>query len=133
MPFESYPEGGYELLGRVQGIGRGTRRTSAPLFMQKTGKTSCAYCGLDLVKSFTNWLQIQLDHVVPKKVCKKLSIQENWVEDYTNRVLACNACNGFDNQYEPPANIDCPQSWLRLVWQEVCKFVELLMKAIDSN
>lgn len=78
--------------------------------MQKTGQTACAYCGLDLANSFTNWLQMALDHVVPKSVCKKLLLQDEWVEDYTNRVLACGACNGFDNQYKASPETVCPQS-----------------------
>ncbi len=51
-----------------------------------------------------------LDHVVPKNVCKNFSLPEKWIEDCTNRVLACGACNGFDNQYKPPADTACPQS-----------------------
>jgi hypothetical protein len=78
--------------------------------MQKVSQTTCAYCGLDFTKSFRRWLQMALDHVVPKEVCKKLCVQERWVEDYTNRVLACGACNGFDNQYKPPAGTKCPRS-----------------------
>ena len=110
MPFDSYPAGGLQLLGRVEGVGRGTRRTSGPKFIQKTRQISCAYCGLNLVESFTNWLQMALDHVVPKSVCKGFSLPEEWIEDYTNRVLACGACNGFDNQYKPPCDTECPRS-----------------------
>src|SRR5262249_39231263 len=60
-----------------------------------TGKTTCAYCGLDFVKCFTNWLQMHLDHVVPqdKTFNDKLHIPHEWTWDYTNRVLACGACN----------------------------------------
>src|SRR5262249_37598686 len=33
----------------------------------------------------------------------KLAVPKEWTWDYTNRVLACTACNGFDNQYSPPS------------------------------
>ena len=109
-PFDSYPSGGRILLGRVEGVGRGTRRTSGQQFMKRTGQLRCAYCDLDLVHSFENWLQMALDHVVPKQVCKEFSLPNEWVEDYTNRVLACGACNVFDNQYKPPIETACPRS-----------------------
>src|SRR5262245_26897541 len=103
-PFDSYPKGGKELLGR---FGRGftirgnTRMIRGPDFMRKTGQTACAYCGLSLVASFENWLQMQLDHVVPRKVCQEWGMCLEWRDDLTNIVLACTACNGFDNQYLP--------------------------------
>src|SRR5262249_16004750 len=76
-PFDLYPKGGKELLG---GFGRGytirgnTRKIRGPHFMRKTRQTACAYCGLSFVESFENWLQMQLDHVVPRKVCQDLGM-----------------------------------------------------------
>jgi hypothetical protein len=106
-PFESYPGGGKILLGR---LGHGlTRRRRGPRFMRKTGQRLCAYCRLGLVERFEYWLQIHLDHVVPRDVCKRWNLREDWWDDYTNIVLACAACNEFDNQYEPQA-IECPQT-----------------------
>ena len=34
----------------------------------------------------------------------------NWLEDYSNLVLACSACNGFKNQYKLPEEMLLPQS-----------------------
>jgi hypothetical protein len=107
-PFDSYPGGGNELLGRV--VGGNCRRGYGLRFVQKTGQTACAYCGMDLVGSYQSWLQMALDHVVPKSVCKNFSLPDDWVEDYTNKVVTCAACNGFDNRYKPPGDAECPQS-----------------------
>lgn len=108
MPFDEYPGGGKELLGRVPG--GNCRHGYCLKFIQKTRQTACAYCGLPLLKSYQNWLQMALDHVVPRGVCGKLSLPQDWVEDYGNRVLTCAACNGFDNRYKPPPTTTCPQS-----------------------
>jgi hypothetical protein len=78
--------------------------------MQITGQTTCAYCGVDLVISFDHWLQLALDHVVPKGVCKQFGLPGCWTEDRINKVLACAACNGWDNRYKPPALTMCPGS-----------------------
>lgn len=106
--FDSYPNGGRQLFKRVP-RGKTTRLKSAPWFIRHTGQTACAYCNNDLVGLFEDWLQISLDHVVPKHVCKRFELKKDWTEDLTNHVLACGACNGLDNQYEPQ-NAQCPQS-----------------------
>jgi hypothetical protein len=40
-----------------------------------------------------------IDHVVPVSVCKGLNIQMEFCRSLANMVLACAACNGFDNRY----------------------------------
>ena len=108
QPFESYPELGIVLLG---GIGGGTcRHDYGPKFQQRTGQTSCAYCGMSLVDTYEHWLQMAIDHVVPKSVCWSLGIQTDWMEDCINKVLSCAACNGFKNRYQAPTNALCPSS-----------------------
>jgi hypothetical protein len=107
MPFDSYPSEGKALLGRVSG--NNCRRGYGLKFMRVTGQTTCAYCGLDLVASFENWLQMALDHVVPRNVCKSISLPDEWTKDCINRVLACSACNGLDNRYKPQVLPDCPR------------------------
>lgn len=107
MPFDSYPHEGKVLLGCVSGAN--CRREYGLHFMQKTGQTTCAYCGLDIAASYENWLQMALDHVVPVSVCRSLSLPDEWTEDCTNKVLACAACNGFDNRYQP-VSAGCPES-----------------------
>lgn len=70
--------------------------------MRRTGLTTCAYCGRDFAASYEAWLTMALDHVVPVNVCHANGLPEEWREDVSNRVLACSACNGFRNRYEPP-------------------------------
>jgi hypothetical protein len=78
--------------------------------MQKTGQTACAYCGLDFASSYENWLQMALDHVVPGNVCRSFALPDEWADDCTNKVLACAACNGFDNRYKQSPVEVCPRS-----------------------
>lgn len=94
MPFDLYPKKGRELLGELKKGGK-TRFKRAPELMRETDLTKCAYCGLDFKASLIHWRQMTLDHVVPKgeKFTKGLGIPEKWTKDYTNRVLACYACN----------------------------------------
>ena len=108
LPFEAYPQQGRTLLGRVKGAN--CRHEYGLQFMQKTGQSACAYCGLDFAASYENWLEMALDHVVPVSVCKYFSLPVDWTEDCSNRVLACAACNGFDNRYKQAIEEVCPQS-----------------------
>ena len=108
LPFDSYPKQGRALLGIVNG--NNMRHIYGLRFMQMTGQTCCAYCGWNLVQSYETWLSMQLDHVVPSSVCKRFSLPKLWVDDCTNRVLACPGCNGFDNRYPLPADVMCPQT-----------------------
>jgi 5-methylcytosine-specific restriction endonuclease McrA len=106
VPFDRYPGEGRELLGRVAGAN--CRHEYGLAFMQRTGQTRCAYCDADFAASYETWLTMALDHVVPASVCDSMAIPENWGEDYSNRVLACAACNGFRNRYSPIDNIAWP-------------------------
>jgi hypothetical protein len=98
-PFAKYPGDGTRLLGPVTGAN--CRRGYGLQFFQLTGIGSCAYCGTNLAGSYNAWLTIVLDHAVPESVGQALKIREDWLEDLSNRVLACGACNTFDNRYEP--------------------------------
>lgn len=106
VPFASYPNGGRALLGSV---GNGTCRHDYGLrFMQITGQTTCAYCGLDFAASYRNWLQMALDHVIPTRTGTAKCIDAKWLNDTSNKVLACAACNTFQNRYPLPDNELCP-------------------------
>ena len=106
LPFDGYPGSGRVLLGATPG---GTcRREYGLVFMRKTGQTCCAYCGLNFAARYEDWLQMAIDHVVPKSVCGALDIPILWYEDCINKVLACAACNGFDNRYKLPETDVCP-------------------------
>ena len=97
-PFDDYPNAGKALIKFAKGAS--CRREYGNDFMQATGQTKCAYCGLDLTESFENWLTMTLDHVVPSSVCKQLGIRREWEGDFINMVLSCSACNGFENRYK---------------------------------
>ena len=99
LPFESYPDQGRRLLGRVSG---GNCRHSYGLkFMRLTRLTKCAYCGIDLGEVYESWLNMALDHVIPHNTCQAWQVPEEWREDYSNRVLSCTTCNTFGNRYSP--------------------------------
>jgi hypothetical protein len=108
LPFNTYPYGGRKLLGKLHGTT--CRRGYGLDFMKKTGQHSCAYCGRDFSQSYENWLSMALDHVVPTSVCKGWGLDKTWTDDCVNKVLACAACNGFDNRYMPTVERVCPQS-----------------------
>ena len=101
-PFDDYPEGGRIILERKssgnarQGYGR--------RLMEITNQESCAYCGVRLVDDYYHWLLLNADHVIPSNENRRHPIEtgipEDWIESYTNIVLACYGCNGFVNQYK---------------------------------
>ena len=106
QPFASYPEGGRALLGKVKGAN--CRHEYGLQFMRKTGQTCCAFCGLDFAASYQNWLQMALDHVVPTRTGTEKCIPAEWLDDSSNKVLACAACNGFRNRYKLSDVEVCP-------------------------
>lgn len=106
LPFVTYPGGGRRLLGQPGGAN--TRREDGLDFARITGATACPYCGTDFRSDYRAWLTLVLDHAVPSSVCRDLSIPTEWANDYANRVLACGACNGFDNKYRPKFQVASP-------------------------
>ena len=97
VPVDRYPKGGRYPLARRQG---NTARQGYGLQLRReTGETTCAYCGLDLYSTYDRWLTLQVDHVVPLNVATDLGLRFELYEDMFNLVLACAACNGFDNRY----------------------------------
>jgi hypothetical protein len=106
QPFETYPYRGRSLLSQV--VGSNCRHGYGRKFMQITGQRCCAYCGIDFTASYTNWLQMAIDHVVPKSVCIEFGLSPEWYEDCSNKVLACAACNGFYNRFKPSTEVACP-------------------------
>ena len=51
----------------------------------------CVYCGLDGSESFSSWLSLSWDHLLPKGHPKR--------DDLDYIVTACMFCNVADNQY----------------------------------
>ena len=105
-PFESYPGQGRALLGKCSGAN--CRREYGLKFMRRTGQRHCAYCGTDLTSTYDRWLSMAIDHVVPVSVCRRLNIPSEWAEDCVNKVLACGACNSFENRFSALELVDCP-------------------------
>jgi hypothetical protein len=99
VPFSKYPHGGRHLLGPVKG--GNCRRGYGLDFFRLTGIRACAYCGADLTSSYSAWLTMALDHAVPWRFGKELKVPEEWLDDFSNRLLACGACNGFANSTSP--------------------------------
>ena len=105
-PFSNYPNQGRALLAKVKGSN--CRHEYRLQFMRKTEQTKCAYCDLDFGASYHNWLQMALDHVVPTKTGLERCIPIVWLDDISNKVLACSACNGFRNCYRLSDEETCP-------------------------
>lgn len=55
----------------------------------------CRYCGFDGSRSPEDWLQLQGDHLIPRKIAG-----EN-AEDPLNRVVACFYCNMVKRKFDP--------------------------------
>lgn len=106
LPFDNYPEGGRQLLGRRKG---NNCRKGYGLGLQRiTGQTTCGYCGLNLVGTYEHWLHLEVDHVVPWGAGRVLGVPDTWLDDLSNLVLACSACNRFNNREKTPAEMECP-------------------------
>jgi 5-methylcytosine-specific restriction endonuclease McrA len=98
MPFDRYPDNGKKLLPVPNRAN--TRREDAPKLQRLTGQTACAYCGVDLIGEYYRWLLTSLDHVIPTSEGRKLGIPEDWCESFSNTVICCGGCNGFDNRFK---------------------------------
>jgi len=57
---------------------------------------TCAYCGLLMLKEFEYYLQLSVDHVVPRST---KGCDPTLIEDAANLVTCCRACNEFGNRY----------------------------------
>ena len=99
-PFDLYPGDGETVLPKIGATN--TRHGDAPRLMRLTRQRSCAYCEVDLVGDYYRWLLISLDHVLPARQCQGLGIPEELYNSFSNIVLCCSGCNGFDNRYRIP-------------------------------
>lgn len=97
LPFHRYQGGGRVPLGRPrQGNATARRGYGLPVFEQ-CGHT-CVYCGLDMAATFDAWLQLSVDHVIPHQMAKA-GYPADLVDDITNLVTCCRACNDFGNRF----------------------------------
>lgn len=107
-PFDQYPGGGRQLLGKMTGA---NCRHEYGLKLQKlTGQTCCAYCRVSLVEDYYRWLLMSVDHVIPSGAGKLVGITQGWLNDYANTTLCCSACNSFGNRYTLPSGTSAPMS-----------------------
>jgi len=99
LPFDSYPGRGRQRLGEM--CNGNCRTTYGKIFIQKTGQHDCAYCGMDLWNHRDRWKFMTLDHIVPQCAFKdkEIYVLPEFCHDYTNSVLSCTVCNGFENQF----------------------------------
>jgi hypothetical protein len=100
LPFARYQGGGRTPLGRPTQGDLTARHGYGPPVFEQCGY-GCAYCGLDMAASFENWLQLSVDHVVPRQMAGR-GFDAELVEDITNLVTCCRACNDFGNRYTVP-------------------------------
>lgn len=52
-----------------------------------------------LSEPYEAWLDVSIDHVIPRETVKRLGYPRDWVEDIANLVTSCRACNEFLNGY----------------------------------
>jgi hypothetical protein len=59
--------------------------------------------------TYTSWLHLSVDHVIPLPM-RSAGYPVEWLNDITNCVTCCRACNEFLNQYQvgdpPPTTLD---------------------------
>lgn len=100
LPFDRYEGGGRVRLGKPR-LGNATARSGygPPVFAQCGYR--CVYCGLDMLATFENWLQLSVDHVIPRQM-RERGYDASLIEDIQNLVTCCRACNDFGNRYTVP-------------------------------
>src|SRR5205807_3637420 len=81
------------LLGRPS-QGDGTCRGGYGIPVVERYGSACAYCGRDLAESYEAWLNLSVDHVVPRNAIA-VGVPEEWIEDLLNHVTCCRVCNEF--------------------------------------
>jgi hypothetical protein len=114
FPFDQYPYDGVNPLPKHSET---NARHGYGLELQKiTGQNYCVYCGISLVDNYYHWLLLSVDHVIPISECKRLEIPEIWAKSYSNLVLCCSGCNGFDNRYK----LDVSQYNMNWTFKEFC-------------
>ena len=104
-PFDKYEGKGKKLLGEIIYTGSSRKEYGIPVFRQCG--LECVYCGMNFLV-YENWLNICIDHVIPTQSLKywksKEEIEQNteinrWIDDISNIVTSCRACNEFLNGY----------------------------------
>ena len=97
LPFARYEGAGRRRLGRPRQGDLTARHGYGPPVFDQCGY-QCVYCGLDMRATFENWLQLSVDHVVPRQMVKA-GYAADLIEDITNLATCCRACNDLGNQF----------------------------------
>ena len=99
-PFDRYTGGGRRRLGRPRQGDLTARHGYGPPVFAECGYV-CVYCGLDMAATFEGWLQLSVDHVIPRQMAARAvdPYPADLVEDITNLVTCCRACNDFGNRF----------------------------------
>lgn len=109
LPFDRYRGNGRKLLGPLK-IRGASRHGYGPSVFDQCG-AFCAYCDRSLNNSYESWLDISIDHVIPKSKNRTPWYSEckDWIEDLANIVTCCRACNEFLNGHKvdelPPNDV----------------------------
>jgi ATP-dependent RNA circularization protein (DNA/RNA ligase family) len=53
---------------------------------------------------------MSVDHAIPTGTGRALGISIDWFEDYSNLVLCCSGCNGYENRYVLPSDVVRPKT-----------------------
>jgi hypothetical protein len=73
------------------------------------GDLDATYCHRELESSYEAWLDLSVDHVVPRYLVRVAGFPSEWIEDLLNLVTCCRGCNEFLNGYrvsvEVPPNL----------------------------
>jgi ADP-ribosylglycohydrolase/protein-tyrosine phosphatase len=96
-PFDRYEAGGRTILPEPRERD-GTARHGYGLDVFAQCGYTCVYCGLDMAATFEAWLQLSVDHVVPRQM-RERGFQRRHVESVSNLVTCCRACNDLGNRY----------------------------------
>ena len=111
IPFTNYRNNGKRLLGKPsQNISNCRHGYGLAIIKEGTKKNvNCVYCDKRLTDTYDSWLNLSIDHVIPKSV-GWYKERNDWVEDIINMVICCRACNEFLNKYKvteaKPENIE---------------------------
>lgn len=97
LPFDRYAEKGRKLLGRPK-QGNATCRHGYGLAVFEQCGLNCVYCGRFLGSPYEAWLDLSVDHVIPRAVSWS-NERRDWIEDVVNMVTCCRAGNEFLNQF----------------------------------
>ncbi len=115
LPFEKYEGKGRRLIETPLKRGSSSRTGYGLNTFERCGLT-CVYCGYEM-KTYKNWLNISVDHVVPinaleywQRIQSSVIFDKElkkWIHNVSNTVTCCGACNVF---LQNPINDKNPKS-----------------------